>query len=227
MASEPSIKAPPYPSHVSFQNYVEHLGGKPLPSRIDKTVMAHLNYGTQQALLSGLRTLGFIGEGDAPTELLDRLVNATGEDRQAVLKQAIAVAYPYLMDGSIDLSRATLGELQARIREATGAQGTTIDKACSFLFGIAADAGMELSPHFVARKAGTSAPKRVKKLRKPKKVVEQDTRKTDDPKPPIGLADQLMAKFPTFDPEWPDALKEKWFTSFEKLMKSAEKSGHL
>jgi hypothetical protein len=30
----------------------------------------------------------------------------------------------------------------------------------------------------------------------------------------------LLAKFPSFNPEWPDEVQKRWFDSFEKLMKS-------
>ena len=32
-------------------------------------------------------------------------------------------------------------------------------------------------------------------------------------------ADLLLSKFPTFDPNWPDEVKLKWFDGFERLMK--------
>ena len=32
----------------------------------------------------------------------------------------------------------------------------------------------------------------------------------------------LLAKFPDFNPEWPDEVKAKWFDAFEKLMRLAQ-----
>lgn len=225
MASEPPHKTPPYTSYASFKNYLDHLAGKPLPSRIDKSVMAHLNHGTQQALLASLRHLALVGEGDAPTVHLELLLEATGDDRKDLLQSMIKAAYPYLWDGTIDLSRATSAEFTERMREATGAQGTTIDKASGFFFGLANEAGIELSPHLASRKAanGSSA-----KRARPKKKMSKPLDPPPPPAPPPSggaMTDRLMEKFPTFDPSWPDEIKTQWFAAFERLMTSAEKSG--
>lgn len=230
MATEPPHKTPPYASFTSFQNYLEHLRGNPLPSRIDNTVMSHLNYGTRQALMAALRTLGLVGEGDTPTTTLELLVDATDEDRQALLHEATKTSYPYLFDGKIDLSRATTGEFQARLKDATGVQGSTLEKAGSFFFGLAAASGITLSPHLVARKSGSGgSAKRTKPKPKKAKIVDADPQGNGvgGEKPKGGMANQLLDKFPAFDPTWEDGIKAKWFDGFERLMKSAENSGQI
>jgi hypothetical protein len=232
MATETPQKAPPYASYTSFQNYLGHLQGKPLPSRIDSTVMAHLNYGTRQALMAALRTLGLIGEGDAPTTTLELLVDANDEDRQALLLDVVKSSYPYFFDGRIDLSRATTGEFHAVLRDATGTQGSTIDKASSFFFGLAAAAGITLSPHLVTRKSGgNGSAKRSKPRAKKQKPANEEAQKpTDNGGGGVGkggMASQLLDKFPPFDPAWPDEIKTKWFSGFERLMESADKTGQI
>ena len=233
MATEPPYKTPPYASYASFRNYLDHLRGKSLPSRIDKSVMAHLNYGTQQALMAALRSLGMIGEGDAPTASLELLVDAGDEDdRKSILSDAMKEAYPYLFDGRIDLSRATTNEFHNVLREATNAQGTTIDKASAFFFGLAADSGLTLSPHLSTRKAGGSVGPRKLKLKKKPKVApaadSADAGGSDKPNGAAkGMAAQLLDKFPPFDPGWPDNIKEQWFAGFGRLMESADKAGQI
>lgn len=231
MATAPPHKSPPYASYVSFQNYLDHLRGKALPSRIDNSVMAHLNYGTRQALMAALRALGLVGEGDTPTTALELLVDASDEDRQELLLEAIKSTYPYFFDGRIDLARATTGEFQSVFREATGAQGSTIDKASSFFFGLAAAAGVSLSPHLVTRKAGGGGARRAKpRPKKQKANVAEDLEAAEDKAkalPKVGIASQLLDKFPTFDPAWPDEIKTKWFSGFERLMESADKTGQI
>lgn len=233
MATTPPHKTPSYASYTSFTNFEGHLAGMPLPSRIDKSVMAHLNYGTRQALMAALRSLSLIDDNDAPTERLERLIAADKEQRRAILLDAAREAYPYLFDGSIDLSRTTTDEFHTAIREATGASGTTIDKASSFFFGLAADAGIELSPHLTSRKAGASGggAKRAKPRAKKHKAAaraeaggdegETKTRKSGT------MAESLLAKFPDMNPDWSPDLQAKWFSAFEKLMKSAEKAGQI
>jgi len=34
----------------------------------------------------------------------------------------------------------------------------------------------------------------------------------------------LLAKFPNFDPAWPDEVKEKWFTAFNELMQRGQEN---
>ena len=38
-----------------------------------------------------------------------------------------------------------------------------------------------------------------------------------------GVVDQLLNKFPEFDPAWTDELKEKWFDGYQRLLSMAEK----
>jgi len=37
------------------------------------------------------------------------------------------------------------------------------------------------------------------------------------------MASQLLEKFPTFDPTWPDEIKAKWFEGYERLLGLGEK----
>lgn len=226
MASDPSFKTPPYTSYVSFKNYLEHLSSQPLPSRIDKSVMSHLNHGTQQALLATMRTLGLVGEGDTPTTDLELLLATAGDDRKEVLLALLKGAYPYFFDNTIDLTRATSSEFNERMRDATGAQGSTLDKASGFFFGLASDAGLELSPHLSSRKASGGGAKKPRPKRKPAKPTESPspTESSKGQAGKAGMTDRLMDKFPTFEPTWPDEIKAQWFAAFERLMNSAEKS---
>lgn len=38
---------------------------------------------------------------------------------------------------------------------------------------------------------------------------------------PAAIMTALLAKFPEFDPKWPDEIKAKWFEVFEQFMKGA------
>jgi hypothetical protein len=39
------------------------------------------------------------------------------------------------------------------------------------------------------------------------------------------MKELLLAKFPQFDPAWPDELKAKWFDGYERLLKTATDEG--
>lgn len=231
MSAESDQKTPPYASYRSFVNYLDHLReNQPLPSRIDKGVMSHLNYGTQQALIQALRVLGLVGKDDAPTPRLEKLVAAAEKERGPILAEMLQASYPYLWDGKIDLSRASPAEFDERLKEATGVGGSTVDKAAAFFIAVAKDAGTKLSPHLLKRKAtaassnGSKRPRaKAKRDEKPEdgKGAGADADKNRNP-PPSDLTSQLLGKFPNFDPQWPDQIKAKWFEGFERLMNSAE-----
>jgi hypothetical protein len=117
------------------------------------------------------------------------------------------------------------------MKEATGTQGSTIDKASSFFFGLAGAAGITLSPHLVTRKAGGGSAKRGKpRTKKPKPPAAEEQQQQGANAAAIakgGMASQLLDKFPAFDPSWPDEIKTKWFSGFERLMESADKTGQI
>ncbi|HWA68293.1 MAG TPA: hypothetical protein VG821_00480 [Rhizomicrobium sp.] len=224
MSAEPDQKAPPYSSKTSFENYLNHLrDNPPLPTRIDKGVMSHLNYGTRQALVGSLRYLKLMGKDDVPTPRLEKLLKATGADRTALLKEIVSEAYPYLFDGSMALDRVSPHEFEEKFKREAGVNGSTAEKAIAFFLGIAADAGVNLSPHLTKRKASPTGP------RKPKVKREKREEAPPPPNPNVNqnngnggdITNQLLAKFPPFDPAWPDPIKTKWFEGFEKLMKSS------
>jgi hypothetical protein len=54
------------------------------------------------------------------------------------------------------------------------------------------------------------------------KIVEPIREDEEDKqKKPSGVLGQLLEKFPDFDPNWPDPIKEKWFAGFDQFMKKA------
>src|SRR6185503_20577029 len=94
-------------------------------------------------------------------------------------------------------------------------------KVIAFFTGAAAEAGIELSPHLKVRATGGPRRPRGKGKRKAEPKVE-----TPPPAPPPAAPQDmraaLLAKFPDFNPDWPDDLKTKWFEGFERFMKGVE-----
>ena len=230
MSGETTNIVPPYASATSFRNYIEHLREKqPLPTRIDKSMMAHLNYGTQQALMVTLRLLGLVSKEDAPTPRLEKLVSTAEKDRAPLYMEMLRECYPFMFDGSIDLTRASANEFQERLRGATGVQGSTAEKVSSFFLALAEDAGAKLSPHLKRKPAvgnGKRAKPKGRRVKAAEPAADLTEGQTTQQRPtPTDMTNQLLSKFPTFDPAWPDEIKSKWFAGFERLMKSAERSG--
>lgn len=225
MSADAENRSPPYASYTSFKNFIDHLAGKSLPSRIDKSVMTHLNYGTQQALMGALRYLGLIQDDATPSQILEKLVVANEVDRKSIYRELVKSKYPYLWDDSIDLLRATSAEFMEKIK-GQGVTGSTADKAAAFFLALATEASISLSPHLTTRKSTTNGGPRRSKTRgrrgkqedkaPPPDTSEQDGLKAD-------YITQLLQKFPSFDPAWPDEIKAKWFEGFDNLMKRSER----
>lgn len=225
MSAEPEKKTVAYSSKVSFDNYVTHLhDNPPLPSRLDKGVMGHLNYGTQQALVAAFKFFNLVNKDNVPTPRLEKLVAATGEDRKALLLQMLKEGYPFLFDGSVDLSRVSPHEFEEKFKRDTGVSGSTADKAISFFLGMAAEAGVQLSPHLTKRRPSSpSAASKRPRARREKRDKGNTPPPPPPDEPPVVTGDfktQLLAKFPKFDPSWDDGLKKQWFAGFSDLMKT-------
>jgi hypothetical protein len=61
----------------------------------------------------------------------------------------------------------------------------------------------------------------------PRTKQDQGTDKGNGATPPRStetIQDKLLAKFPSFDPQWPEELQKKWFASFEEFMKVANQT---
>jgi len=116
-------------------------------------------------MLASLKALKLIGDEKQPTELFKSLVRDKG-NYQANLRLVLESAYPYLFDGSIDLSNTTTEMVVDKFKEA-GASGSTIAKGMSFFISAAKEAGIAVSarvkppqaPKSPASKRGTNKPK--------------------------------------------------------------------
>ncbi|MGA8612937.1 MAG: DUF5343 domain-containing protein [Xanthobacteraceae bacterium] len=229
MTNESKARTPPYASYASFDNFLTHLREHPpLPPRIDKSFMSHLNYGTQQALVVAMRSLGLITEDSKPTERLEKLIHANGADRSSLLLLALKLSYPYFYAPGFDLERATADQFAEKIRS-QGVKGSTVDKCIAFFIAAANAAGIKLSPHLTSRKRSpratangtTTPPKRTyTKRTKPRHANGSGSGKQDN-ETDMSMVNQLLEKFPDFDPKWEQKIQERWFAGFERLMDSA------
>jgi hypothetical protein len=158
---------PPYMPYRTFLTFLDHLKAIGIPSHIDKSVMATLSGAMQSWLKSALKFMQLVDAADVPTARLTALVNASGEQRQALLLQLFKTSYSFL-DGKIDLKNTTPQKLRTAIVE-LGAQGETVEKIMAFMIAFAKDAKVPLSVLLTQR-----AP-----------AVRRPRIKTTQPKPPI------------------------------------------
>jgi hypothetical protein len=219
MNEETKIK-PPYVSYATFKNFLASVKDL-IPARIDSThpFMVGQSGSAQSFLMSALRFFGLV-DGKVPTERLKKFAQSEGEERKELWKTMFSEAYRPVL-GDLDLTTATAGMIHDKFRE-QDLTGDTINKCFSFFIAGAEEAGIPLAKHL---KAGARTGGGPRKPRKSRITNGGDGGAHPPPEPPAatprGMREMLLAKFPEFDPAWPDEIKTKWFAGFDQLMKSA------
>ncbi len=224
MGSEKSRKSlPPYVSYRTFRNFLDglQLG---IPPRIDRSYWGEMfsgSNGTQ--LMTALRFLGLIDNDGIPMTRLIQLVPAKGSQRSDILKQISYGAFDFLMDRSLDPQVATYAQLEKAFYNAYNVTGDVARKCIKFFIELESDAGVPLSP-LMMKKAKTMLASSARKKTSTKEhegtnrnIVASPT--ADQIPPQISWYEMVLAKFPTFDPAWPDDVKLKWFEAFDMLLK--------
>lgn len=219
---------PPYVAFKTLKNFTRGLKAA-IPSRIDKSVMPSLSGGAQSQILSALKYLKLTNAAGVPENLLVRLVQSDGAENAACWLEALS-AYPFVANKHIDLETATMHQLEEEFAKL--ASGDTVRKCVVFFIPAAKEAGIKLSPFF--KEPGKRSPSNGKP-KKPRVTVKDANAQQHQPRTnaqgeqsqhqPQVLAwhELLLAKFPSFDPNWPDDVKTKWFTSFSELMEKGKK----
>jgi hypothetical protein len=221
-AVQKSVAVPPYLSYKTFNTFIEGLKVG-IPTRIDRTVLSSMSGAVQAQLMAALRYLGLVTQHSVTQEKLAQLVNSEGPERQRVLTELFRGAYPFIFEG-FDLQRATTGEIEEAFRK-VGASGETIRKCVAFFLAGAKAAGIPVSPHIKTSRVSRTASPRLKKAiainanGSDPRVPDEDPVVPQQPST-TSWSQMLLAKFPSFDPAWPDEVKTKWFESFDRLMKS-------
>jgi hypothetical protein len=202
---------PPYVAHKTFINFVNGL--KPgVPSRIDKSIMTSLSGATQGQLIATLRYFDLIEASGKPKDALFELINSEGAERQRLFREIVTRSYRFVFANSLDLEKATRRQIEEVFAD-QNVGGETRRKALGFFLALSLDAGLKVSPHIKVRNGKLQIGRRRPPIREPK----QQPAKSD-------WLELLLAKFPSFDPDWSDEIKTRWFDSFEKLM---ERNGSL
>lgn len=186
MANEKEkIKSPPYTSYSTFKNFVRGLKDTGVPSRIDKSVLSKMSGSAQAALSSALEWLGLTDSVGVPTSKLDELVHADDEQYSRALSAILKKHYPFLSDGSLDISKATGSQVEQKFRDFK-IQGSTVIKSIAFFLAAAKDASITVGPHVKAPKVSSvSGAKRTSR----KSVSE--AKQGDTPKGDVGKNEGL------------------------------------
>jgi hypothetical protein len=227
MVTERSRKRlPPYISYRTFRNFIDGLQ-QGIPSRIDRSYWGERFSGsTGIQLMAALRFLGLVDTNGIPNDGLRQLVMAKGDTRTEQLLNITNEAFAFLFMSNFDLQTATYSQLQELFHYTFQLTGDVSRKCIKFFIELASESGIVLSPfitkQFRTSRSGTGTKTITKKapIRTIKNaIIPQATEEIPD-QVPWGKA--LLAKFPTFDPEWSEEVKLKWFDAFDELLKRSK-----
>jgi hypothetical protein len=216
--------APAYVPWRTFTNFINGLRETGLPSQINRSVMGNLSYSAQAQLLGGMRSLRLIDDQGKPTPILAQLIEADEANQPKIVAKVLGERYGFVFD-HLQLDRATPAEVEKQFKEA-GITGSTVVRAVAFFLSGAEAAGIPLSAHLKKKNGSAAASMRSSAPRKkrrvdPEKQNGQPRGGQNLPNPPAGFQNQLLGKFPEFDPTWDDTIKKQWFDGFQKLMAMA------
>ena len=156
MGRKRSEQIPPYISYRSFRNFLAELKARGLPSRIDRSVMAHKSGTLQSQLLIALRFLGLIREQGQPTEYLRALVEGDEKQARSAMAQVLRSSYSFILRDEVGLESATSHQAE-ELFQRTGASGETVRRCLAFFMAAARYSGLPVSPYIQPHRKKRSA----------------------------------------------------------------------
>lgn len=216
--SSTEILTPPYVPYATFISALETLRthGIPASGKIDKTIWESQSGSIRGQLLLAFRFLGLIDDNNRVLPTLPPLVAAqTPVERKPLLKKLVEEKYRDII--GLNLLTITQGQLDEAFRK-FGISGSTLKAATRFFVKACAELGIPIAQRFSERTRATGP----RGPRKKKAASAQNNKLNgqDQIQQHVGGSweEQLLSKFPSFDPAWSDELKAKWFAGFERLM---------
>ena len=181
--------SPPYLAFSTLRSFIERLGEKPLPPRIDRSMMDGISGGNQAYLFGALKFFGLLTSNHEVTDRLTRLVTADENERKSTYGQLIRERYPMQLD--VSAQQGTEAQLYESFAQWFDNRETR-RKAVTFFLHAATHAGIALSPHFPSVRSGSGAPGTPKKRRtRPRTAVPLG--------PPAGAVAREAGKSHTVD----------------------------
>lgn len=170
---------PPYLAFKTFWGFVDELLAKPLPPKLDRSLMRSKSGSDQASLTAALKSFGLIDDGQVVTGLR-ALAGADEAGRLHWLGQQLRLQYPAQVE--VSEGNGTEQQLRDSLKESFGlGSADTIRKAMTFFLHAARTAGIEISPHFPTTRSGSGAPG-TPKARRP-------TKRKPPPSPPSGKSE--------------------------------------
>lgn len=238
MAQEKEGESRLLPPYVSFQSvktalaqFKEHV----TPDRIDRSVLANFSGAVGGQILTAFRFLGLTDDSGHSTDELRALVKAFGTDDwpttlAAILRKAYAPIF------SLNLQSCSPGQFMEKFKASYQGADEVIRKSVTFFLNAASDAQIPISNFIMKARKPRSAPTKKRQRIATARHGEnssgddegEDEDGSEDEETPSAtllapqFMKQLLEKFPTFDPAWPEQVQAKWFDAFEHLMARVE-----
>lgn len=176
---------PPYMSFQTLWSYLDELGGKDLPPRIDRSLMSTKS-GTDQAnLLSAFTTFGLVGEGQRVQPPLVALTSKDPADRKAALAALVRTYYPKQLE--VSEANGTEQQLSESFKESFKLEAAETRRKCiTFFLHALRTAELPVSQHFPKIRSGSGAPgvpRPAKKATSRKATVSKTTTEKTDTDP--------------------------------------------
>ena len=153
-----AIGIPPYVAYRTFENFLAELKARGIPSRIDRSILAHKSGTVQSQLLLAFTYLDLLTATGRPTEKLRGLVASEGATKKSLQREIIKSSYGFLFKADFDLTSATSHQVEELFKE-TGASGETVRRCISFFMAAARTAGIPFSPYLKPHKGKKSHPR--------------------------------------------------------------------
>lgn len=218
--------AAPYIAYQTLRTFIEPLKEHVIPNRIDKSLLKSMSGAVQGQLMTALRFLALIDDESRPTEKLKKLVAAYDtENWSSELNAVLKAAYPEIF--ALNLGSASPSEFNEAFKKAYPCEGETLRKGVTFFLNAGREAGVGFSPFLTKNTKPRSGPTKRRTKQNGKRVnsnessqagAENDGKRHEPGAKDRSVANQLLAKFPEFDPSWPDPIKTKWFEGYERLL---------
>lgn len=190
-----------------------------MPAVIDREWFERIGLSANLATrnIHALRFLRLADDEHRPTELAERLRIAPADGFARSVAIVVRTAYAdvwAICDPALD----SRGRIDDAFRHADPPAQRSRMVACFMGLCELAEIRLPLRPK--GRPAPPPGPRvsRVNPIRvEPAAPVAGEQVKTDPAPSKKAALDYLLAKFPDFDPAWPDAIKDKWFEAFARL----------
>ena len=159
MVRPASDKIPPYVSYRTLTNLLGEFQAQGIPSRIDRSVLAHKSGTVQSQLLLALKFLGLIKGSGHPTEKLEALVHSEEAKRKTILGEILRDSYDFIFASGFDLKTASADQAE-ELFQSRGASGETVRRCIAFLLAAAREAGVPCSAYIKPHRKTKSSVRR-------------------------------------------------------------------